>query len=278
MRDRLIGWMAVAVVVAFLAQFAVGVAGPSDPLSRTFALGTLNALAWYGLTAIAATWLVRGDGGRRLPALGIVAGQALLALPGLLVLVSGTHGPLPAWLVVSLIGDGVIVVAGALAVGSLVAGDGMEWRLWTWDLNRLLVLAATALLALSERMPRFETAGTAPLVGEDVSFLSRIVTGPLPWRLVEVLSLVAVLAVGFAASTLRPRDLAVAVGATLAAPAVPELLSVVIDPANPLSAHGEPTAWLWAQTAAVVLLALALVFLATARGPDGTGAPADVRA
>lgn len=278
MRDRIIGWMAVAVVASFVAQFTVGVTTPGGPLSRTFALGTLNALAWYGLTALAAVWLLRRHGTRGRPALGIVAGQGMLALPGIIFLLSGDRSPLPTWLVVSLVGDAVIVTAGALAIRSLTA-DGVRWRLWAWDLNRMLILGATALLALSERMPRFDAPETAPLVSGEMSFLSRIVTGPLPWRLTEVLSLVVVLAVGFAASTLRSRDLAVAVGATLAVPAVPELLSLVIDPASPAAASGAPTAWLWAQTAAVALLALALVFLATAgERPDGTGARVDAPA
>lgn len=278
MGHRIIGWMAVAVVVSFVAQFTVGVTTPTGPLSRTFVLGTLNALAWYGLTALAAVWLLRRDGARGRSALGIVAGQGLLALPGIIFLLSGDRSPLPTWLVVSLVGDAVIVTAGALAIWSL-ATDGVRWRLWDWDLNRSLILAATALLALSERMPRFDVPETAPLVAGEVSFLSRIVTGPLPWRLTEMLSLVVVLSVGFAASTLRSRDLAVAVGATVAVPAVPELLSLVIDPASPAAASGDPTAWLWAQTAAVALLALALVFLATAGArPDGTGARVDAPA
>lgn len=278
MRDRIIGWMAVAVVASFVAQFTVGVTSPTGLLSRTFALGTLNALAWYGLTALAAVWLLRQRGTRGRPALGIVAGQGILALPGIVFLLSGARSPLPAWLVVSLVGDAVIVTAGALAIWSLMA-DGVRWRLWTWDLNRMLILGATALLALSERMPRFDAPETVPLVAGEVSFLSRIVTGPLPWRLTEVLSLVVVLAVGFGASTLRSRELAVAVGATLAVPAVPELLSLVIDPANPAASSGTPTAWLWAQTAAVALLALALVFLATdGTRSDGSGAPVDAPA
>lgn len=275
MQHRLVGWMAVAVVASFVAQFVVGVATPDDPLSASFALGTLNAFAWYGLTALAAVWLVLDREHRRRPALGILVGQGVLALPGILLLLSGDYGPLPAWLVVSLVGDGVIVAAGALSTWSLADDGRAGWRLWTWDLNRMLILGATALLALSERMPRFVTPDTAPLVIGELSFLSRIVTGPLPWRVVEVLSLVTVLAVGFAASTLRPRDLAVAVGATLAIPAIPELLSLAVDRAGQ-GASGSPTAWLWAQTGAVVLLALALVFLATARGRrDGSGAAAD---
>lgn len=278
MRDRIIGWMAVAVVASFVAQFTVGVTTPTSPLSRTFALGTLNALAWYGLTALAAVWLLRRHGTRGRPALAIVAGQGILALPGIVFLFSGDRSPLPTWLVVSLVGDAVIVTAGALAVWSLTA-DGVRWRLWSWDLNRMLILGATALLALSERMPRFDAPQTAPLIAGEVSFLSRIVTGPLPWRLTEILSLVVVLAVGFAASTLRSRELAVAVGATLAVPAVPELLSLVIDPASPAAASGTPTAWLWAQTGAVALLALSLVFLATGGArPDGSGAAVDAPA
>lgn len=278
MRDRLIGWMAVAVVASFVAQFTVGVVTPDDPLSRTFILGTLNALAWYGLTGLAAWWLLRVPE-RRLPALGIVAGQGILALPGILLVLSGGYRPLPMWLLVSLVGDAVVVVAGALAIRSLVGDPSTDWRLWRWNLNRLLILGAAALLALSERMPRFAASETAPLVATDLSFLVRIVTGPLPWRLVEVVGLVTVLAVGFAAATLRPRRLAVALGTTVALPAVPELLSLVIDPAHPASSSGAPTAWLWAQTGAVVTLALALVFLATARSrPDGTGAHADAPA
>ncbi len=273
MQDRFIGWMAVAVVASFVAQFTVGVVSPDDPLSRSFVLGTLNALAWYGMTALAAVWLLRGSD-RRIPALGIIAGQGVLALPGILLVLSGDYGSLPVWLVVSLVGDAVIVVAGALAVHSLANGDRTEWRLWTWPLTRALILGATALLALSKRMPRFVAPSGSPLLALDTSLLTRIVTGPLPWRMMEVGGLIAVLAVGFAAATLRPRRLAVAIGATVAVPAVPELLSLVIDPARPAAASGSPTGWLWAQTAAVIVLALGLVFLATAGGrADGTETP-----
>lgn len=267
MRERVVGGLAAIVVGVFLTELAVGVASADDPLSRTFVLGAVNAVAWYGLTALAATWLLRGDAPRRSWGLAILASQALIAVPALVLPLVGDLGPLPLWLVVSLVGDAVIVAAGAASAWLLIRSGTASWDLWRWPPTRLAILTAAGLLALSERMPRFETPGTTTLENVEVSILNRIVTGPMPWRLVEIVSLVTVLAVGFAAATLRPRRLAVAVGAALAVPAVPQLLSVALDPGTGTS----PTAWLWTQTAAVVTLCLALVFLAT--GGDGYPEP-----
>ncbi|MBW3561359.1 MAG: hypothetical protein KY437_02575 [Actinobacteria bacterium] len=259
MHERVVGGLAAVVVGVFLTELAVGVASAEDPLSRTFVLGALNAVAWYGLTALAATWLFRGDAPRRSWGLAILASQALTVVPALVLPLVGDLGPLPLWLVVSLVGDAVIVAAGAASAWLLIRSGAASWDLWRWQPTRLAILMAAGLLALAERMPRFETPETAALESVEVSILSRIVSGPMPWRLVEIVSLVTVLTVGFAAATLRPRRLAVAVGAALAVPAVPQLLSVALDPGT----GTDPTAWLWAQTAAVVILCLALVFLAT---------------
>lgn len=276
MRERVVGGLAAIVVAVFLTEFAVGVASADDPLSRTFVLGALNAVAWYGLTALAAMWLLRGDAPRRSWGLAILASQALIVLPALVLPLVGDLGPLPLWLVVSLVGDAVIVVAGAGAALLLIGSERASWDLWRWQPTRFAILTAAGLLALAERMPRFETPETTTLQSVEVSILSRIVSGPMPWRLVEIVSLVTVLAVGFAAATLRPRRLAVAIGAALAVPAVPQLLSVALDPGT----GTDPTGWLWAQTAAVVTLCLGLVFLATStdgypepeRPPDAVGA------
>lgn len=267
--QRRIGGLAAVVVALFATQLVVGVTAAEDPLSRTFVLGVLNASAWYGLTAVAGIWLLRRNEGRERPALGVLAGQALIVVPALVLPLTGGVGPLPVWLLISLVGDALLLVAGIGAAWLLLRSGTVGWDLWRWTPTRLTILGAAALLALSERMPRFEAPGpeTVPVTDVGVSIISRIAAGPVPWRMVEIVSLVTVLAVGFAAAALRPRRLAIAVGATLAVPSVPQLLAIALDP-NPLGtgAPAAPTVWLWLQTAAVVALALGLVFLATARG------------